>query len=48
MTPTQQEWRKLQQFLHTLQEWCMTPDERRMLAEVLTFVEEHIYKEIEQ
>lgn len=45
MTATQSEWRKLQKLLHTMQEWCWTPAQIQMLAEVLTFVDGHLYKE---
>ena len=40
----QAQWRKLQKLIHTLQEWCATSNEKRMLAEVLTMVEAHLYE----
>jgi len=43
MTPTQAEWRELQKQVHALQQKCMTLDELRQLAEVLTLIETHLY-----
>jgi len=44
MTPTQAQWRELQQQVHTLQRKRMTPDELRQLAEVLTLIDRWVYK----
>lgn len=38
------EWRKLQAAIHCLQQWCHTPEELRMLSEVLTLIETHLYE----
>jgi len=43
MTPTQAQWKKLQKRIHSLQRKCVTPEELRQLAEVLTLIETHLY-----